>query len=99
MGDTSEVGYYSPLGDSPYGCADMAGNVLEWVKDWYGGNYHTLLDQGENPTGVTYSNIGAKVARGGSWIYPARRARSAFRVDRLPELQEGNIGFRCVFSY
>lgn len=99
VGDTTEVGSYSPQGDSPFGCADMAGNVLEWVKDWYVVGYHTYLDQVENPTGARISKIGAKVARGGSWIYPARRARSALRVDRLPELQEGNIGFRCAFWY
>jgi formylglycine-generating enzyme required for sulfatase activity len=99
VGDTTEVGFYSPQGDSPYGCADMAGNVLEWIKDWYSENYHSILDQVENPMGASSSSIVAKVARGGSWIYPARRARAALRVDRLPELREGNIGFRCVFSY
>jgi formylglycine-generating enzyme required for sulfatase activity len=99
VGDTTEVGSYSPMGDSPYSCADMAGNVLEWVKDWYSRNYHAYLDQVENPTGASSSYLGAKVARGGSWIYPARRARSPLRVDRLPELREGNIGFRCLFSY
>ena len=98
VGDTTEVGFYSPRGDSPYGCADMAGNVLEWVKDWYSRDYQPFLDQVENPQGASSSYLGARVARGGSWIYPARRARSALRVDRVPELQEGNIGFRCIFS-
>ncbi|HMT20619.1 MAG TPA: SUMF1/EgtB/PvdO family nonheme iron enzyme [Promineifilum sp.] len=35
VGDTTPVGKYSPQGDSPYGCADMAGNVLEWAASWY----------------------------------------------------------------
>lgn len=99
VGDTVEVGSFSPQGDSPYGCADMAGNVLEWVKDWYSRDYRAFLDQEENPTGASSSYLGARVARGGSWVYPARRARSALRVDRVPELREGNIGFRCLFSY
>ncbi len=97
VGDTTEVGEYSPQGDSPYGCADMAGNVLEWVADWYDGAYYPKAPL-ENPTGPGSSRLKARVARGGSWVYPARRARAPLRVDRLPELREGNIGFRCVSS-
>jgi hypothetical protein len=37
VGETSAVGRYSPKGDSPYGCVDMAGNVWEWVDAWYAG--------------------------------------------------------------
>ena len=35
VSDTTPVGRYSPQGDSPYGCVDMAGNVLEWAASWY----------------------------------------------------------------
>lgn len=46
VGDTTPVGKYSPQGDSPYGCADMAGNVLEWAASWYAQNLRPALRGG-----------------------------------------------------
>jgi serine/threonine-protein kinase len=42
--DTTQVGRHSPQGDGPYGSVDMAGNVWEWINEWYDGdrNYRVL---------------------------------------------------------
>lgn len=63
VGDTSEVGRY-PAGASPYGALDMAGNVYEWVNDWYQDDYYSLSPY-SNPPGP--SSGSTKVLRGGSW--------------------------------
>jgi len=49
IGDTSQVGNY-PLGASPYGALDMAGNVYEWVNDWYQSDYYSVSPY-SNPPG------------------------------------------------
>src|SRR5512138_1956601 len=51
VGDTSRAGTY-PLGASPFGVLDMAGNVAEWTNDLYGGTYYASLgEETVNPTG------------------------------------------------
>jgi formylglycine-generating enzyme required for sulfatase activity len=64
VGDTSRVGTY-PLGASPFGVLDMAGNVAEWVNDYYGFNYYRSGDN-LNPKGPETSGSFNRVVRGGS---------------------------------
>jgi formylglycine-generating enzyme required for sulfatase activity len=92
VGDTSRAGSY-PDGASPYGVLDMAGNVLEWVADWYGADYYASSAD-NNPGGPPSGEF--RVLRGGSWFNMARSMRSAFRLWNYPDVRTDTIGFRCA---
>ena len=92
--DTSPVGNYS-AGASPYGALDMAGNVWEWVADWYGADYYDRTPV-ENPSGPEAGKD--RVARGGCWHYSKISARSAERGWHSPDGVDDSLGFRCARS-
>jgi serine/threonine-protein kinase len=96
VGDTSAVGSY-PDGASPYGVLDMAGNVVEWVADWYDARYY-LSSPSQNPPGPVQGT--ERVLRGGSWEEPnLARIRVVYRTFRQPQARsERFIGFRCALS-
>ncbi len=89
---TAPVGSY-PAGASPYGALDMAGNVWEWVADWYDGNYYANSPS-RNPTGPDSGD--ARVLRGGSWFNFGYFVRAAFRVRDVPDIRGDFVGFRCL---
>jgi hypothetical protein len=85
-----DAGAY-PAGASSYGVLDMAGNVAEWVSDWYDLGYYAV-SPGQNPQGPDSGQY--RVARGGSWEDFYAYIQAAHRVAYPPE--KVTLGFRCV---
>ncbi len=94
VGDTAPVGIH-PLGASPYGVLDMAGNVEEWVADWFEAGYasQSPISDPEGP-----ANTGVRVVRGGSWLDNLNMVRADIRLGYPPDSAFINLGFRCAES-
>lgn len=85
-----------PNGASPYGVFNMAGNVSEWVHDWYQSDYYQqqLVNPQPNPNGPLAGTT--KVHRGGSWDTIPLFLRSVHRMEQNPGIPTAAIGFRCA---
>jgi len=93
--DTVAVGRY-PGGVSPFGVYDLAGNVVEWVADWYGRGFYAQADS-RNPTGPKTGTL--RVLRGGSFGNPDGIFYTATRrYQEPPTFHDTDIGFRCARS-
>ncbi len=108
---TSDVNSY-PEGKSYYGVYNMAGNVFEWVQDWYDPNYYKTSQEVRNPQGPSFkesSSINSvqsvkgiagkkKVIRGGSWFAPAQSITTTHRFWNNPMNNSYGVGlgFRCA---
>ena len=89
---TKPVGSY-PEGKSWIGALDMAGNVWEWVADWYDEDAYGQ-SYGPDTTGPTAGKT--KVLRGGSWRHDQNAARSAARRHDGASSRDDYIGFRII---
>jgi formylglycine-generating enzyme required for sulfatase activity len=94
VGDTSAVDSYQ-AGTSPYGMMEMAGNVWEWVNDWYRADYYQQSSQ-SNPTGPDEGKY--RVIRGGAWDAYSDEVRTAYRMMSDPLATLNIIGFRCALT-
>jgi formylglycine-generating enzyme required for sulfatase activity len=108
FGDTNRVGSY-PSGASPFGVFDMAGNVGEWVQDFYDGDYYNSAINNNPPGPAARTNYFNRVVRGGSYAddeaYIRVSKRSSVRgpdinakLDSPEYIGEyaSRIGFRCA---
>ncbi len=82
-----------PIDRSPYGVMDMAGNVAEWVNDYY---HHAYFGRspGRNPRGPERGS--RRVVRGGYWSQAADKIRADRRWNGNPAESHGGVGFRCA---
>jgi formylglycine-generating enzyme required for sulfatase activity len=88
------VGSYE-LGKSPFGVYDMAGNVWEWVNDWYDAKYYEK-SPAKNPTGPETGT--KRVLRGSGWQNETPTVRIFTRVDSDPTIRNESTGFRCAMD-
>jgi len=102
---TSPVGSFPPNG---YDLYDMAGNVWEWVSDWYHPAYYEVSPR-KNPTGVKKEEsldpnepeIPKRIVKGGSFLCSEKYCmgyRPSARTATDPKSSTNHIGFRCVKS-
>jgi iron(II)-dependent oxidoreductase len=80
-------------GQSPYGARHMAGNIAEWVQDWFEADYYARMPK-RNPPGPKPGRY--KSVRGGSWKSNILMLRAATRNGAVPDQRAPTIGFRCA---
>jgi formylglycine-generating enzyme required for sulfatase activity len=98
---TTPVGRYSPRGDSPYRCVDMAGNVWEWTRslwgrDWLELDFEYPYDAKDGRENLESRDF--RVLRGGAFFSNEASVRCAWRYGYDPNFRYSGLGFRPVLS-
>jgi formylglycine-generating enzyme required for sulfatase activity len=88
--DATPAGQFT-AGASPYGALDMAGNVWQWTSSLDAPYPYRAGDGREDP-----ARPGARVVRGGAWMFGAAIARPAMRNRLDPDSRAISVGFRCA---
>ncbi len=91
---SGKVGSF-PVDKSPYGVRDGAGNVMEWVADWYHEQYYKESPE-QNPPSPEHGIY--RVLRGGSYTTTGADIRITSRSKMVPDFRDETIGFRCAIS-
>ena len=89
-----QVGIYEK-GKSPYGIYDVAGNVWEWVSDWYQADYYQHSPT-RNPQGPETGKY--KAVRSSGWQGETPQMRVFTRIKSLPTDRNNSTGFRCALD-
>ncbi len=84
-----------PTDKSPYGVMDGAGNVMEWVTDWYAERYFEEAPE-RNPPSPDHGVF--RVLRGGGYATTGADIRITSRSKMVPDFRDETIGFRCADS-
>jgi formylglycine-generating enzyme required for sulfatase activity len=84
-----------PTDKSPYGVMDGAGNVMEWVDDWYAERYFEEASE-QNPQSPDYGVF--RVLRGGGYATTGADIRITSRSKMVADFRDETIGFRCADS-
>lgn len=91
--NTTPVTQYAPIGNSPYGVMDLAGNVWEWCQDWYDPDYYPSSPRFD-PAGPSEGIF--RVVRGGAWSTDPESKRATHRGYCFEFFDNVLVGFRCV---